>query len=620
MRRRLSLILLTLTASIGILVPISAVRAAHPTQSIILTPTPIPVGFGPDRCEPNDSLVQPCAVPNEVDITDLTFADNPTDVFSALLKGERTYTIRASSTSGIDPQLTVYLAGSTDQAIAQNDDIAAGSGDAAVQIHTPADGWYLIQVDNAAVGTMRGRTYMLSIRSSAAIPAAGATATPTPTTIGDAFENNYNLSRAPKLAWGVPYDLSLICPDSRPGACVSGDHDFFLVPVKKGVPLAALTYDLGPGADTTIALYRPAPGITDPGTGIPGWQLLQGNDDALSGRTLRSQIIVTPDWNGDALIIVAPSDRADPPRLPEAAGPPARYRLIVGSPFLPAVQQVLQAQQETATSSAPAGSGSTGSGGSGGTTGSAGGIAPTPTAGVAGATVLPTAAQPTGDTEEIIRETCLTGLARVVNAEGARFSSAAVPSSAGRYLMIYPKKSEVALLGSCYLGWVKVRPMTAVSPGWMYAPDLELLEVTGSAPNAGNQPDATAGPLAPQPTIAPADAGVPTNAQPTASPVQIVALPTSALPAPTALPRQALTVAVQLLDEKNTSRAGVRVQLVDVLGSVLREGATNDQGSITLVADLPASAAVWVQIPAASVTVLVDRAKPALALVIPGSE
>jgi hypothetical protein len=216
---------------------------------------------------------------------------------------------------------------------------------------------------------------------------------------------------------------------------VSGDHDFFLVPVKKGVPLAALTYDLGPGADTTIALYRPASNVTDPSTGMVGWQFVQGNDDALSGRTLRSQIIVTPDWNGDALIIVAPSDRSDPPRVPDAAGPPARYRLMVGSPFLPAVQHVLQAQQ-AAISTAP--SGSSGTSGNGGTTGSTGngGIAPTPTAGVAGATVLPTAAQPVGDTEEIIRETCLTGLARVVNAEGARFSSAAVPSNVGRYLMI----------------------------------------------------------------------------------------------------------------------------------------------------------------------------------------
>jgi hypothetical protein len=237
--------------------------------------------------------------------------------------------------------------------------------------------------------------------------------------------------------------------------------------------------------------------------------------------------------------------------------------------------------------------------------------------------VLPTAAQPVGDTEEIIRETCLTGLARVVNAEGARFSSAAVPSNVGRYLMIYPKGSEVALLGSCYLGWVKVRPTTAVSPGWMYAPDLELLEVTSSAPNPGtqpNQPNATVDPLAPQPTARAGDAGLPpANSIPTARPVQIAVLPTSAIPAPTALPRQALTVAVQILDEKNAPRAGVRVQLVDVLGSVLREGTTNEQGTLTLVTDLPASAAVWVQIPAASITVPVDRVKPALSLVIPGA-
>jgi hypothetical protein len=157
----------------------------------------------------------------------------------------------------------------------------------------------------------------------------------------------------------------------------------------------------------------------------------------------------------------------------------------------------------------------------------------------------------------------------------------------------------------------------------MYAPDLELLEVTSSAPNPGtqpNQPNATVDPLAPQPTARAGDAGLPpANSIPTARPIQIAVLPTSAIPAPTALPRQAVTVAVQVVDEKNAPRASVRVQLVDVLGSVLREGTTNEQGTLTLVTDLPASAAVWVQIPAASITVPVDRAKPALSLVIPGA-
>jgi hypothetical protein len=215
--------------------------------------TPAPPGYESDRCEPNDTLVQPCALPTEEETGDLTFVDDETDVFSLLLKGGRSYTIRATSADGIDPALTVYLAGATDRPIAQNDDVASGSHDAAVQLTTNADGWYLVRVDNKAPGDMRGRTCRLSARSNA--PAADAPSA-TPQTgiapLGDAYENNYSVETAARLAWGVPYDLSLICPEA--GMCRDGDHDFFFVPVKAGVPLVAATYDLGPGADTTLTL------------------------------------------------------------------------------------------------------------------------------------------------------------------------------------------------------------------------------------------------------------------------------------------------------------------------------------------------------------------------------
>src|SRR5262249_28747253 len=155
--------------------------------------------------------------------SDLTFVDDAIDVYSFLLKGGRTYTIRAASSDGIDPSLTLYLAGATEQVIAQNDDAAVGSGDAVIQITTPADAWDLLQVDNKAPGDMQGRTYTLSARSS--VPASGGSApaaSPTPAPPGDAYENNYSVETAARLGWGVPYDLSLICPEL--GACRSGDH------------------------------------------------------------------------------------------------------------------------------------------------------------------------------------------------------------------------------------------------------------------------------------------------------------------------------------------------------------------------------------------------------------
>src|SRR5262249_20392005 len=94
--------------------------------------TALPASYTPDRCEPNNSLTQPCALPTEVDTAGLTFVDDAIDVYSFLLKGGRTYTIRAASADGIDPSLTLYLAGATEQVIAQNDDVAPGSSDAQI--------------------------------------------------------------------------------------------------------------------------------------------------------------------------------------------------------------------------------------------------------------------------------------------------------------------------------------------------------------------------------------------------------------------------------------------------------------------------------------------------------
>jgi hypothetical protein len=603
--------LLTLLGMACMLICLSAlvlapegVAAAVPPQEQTVTPTTAPPGTLRDRCEQNDTLVQPCAIPTEVETADLTFVDDAIDVYSVLLKPDRTYTIRASSTSGIDPAITVFLAGATEHPLAQNDDLAPGSVDAVVQLTAAAAGWYLLQVENTAPGDMYGRTYSLSVRSSAP---QGSTATPGPTADppGDAFENNYRIEDAPRLAWGVPYDLSLVCPEARPGACVSGDHDFFLVQTKAGIPLAALSYDLGPGADTTLAVYRPAPGQTDAGTGLPGWRLVQGNDDAVRGRTLQSQILLTPDWNGDALLIIAPSGRAEAPRVPDGVGPAGRYRLIVGSPFLPAVQQVLAAQQDRLDEQ-----------GAGPLQAPSGtpvipvnpaipGIPPL----LPAATVLPIGQPAPGDAEEIIHEACLVGLARVVIPEGARFSSAAVPASDSRYLMIYPKDSEVFLLGSCYLGWVKVRPATAVSPGWMYAPDLELIEVTSHTGDAA-EPD-------PTPDMAETATEEPPSNLLVPRPIRIQPLPTAPVPPPTALPRQALSITVLVVDEERMPRPHIRVQLIDVLGRVRREGATDAAGRLTLVADLAASAAAWVQIPAAGLTVQFDRSAPEMTIVVP---
>ncbi|MFN8567042.1 MAG: hypothetical protein U0Z44_05850 [Kouleothrix sp.] len=154
--------------------------AAPPSQaqeSPPATPTATPAGRAPDACEPNDTLVAPCALPAEVEHADLNVVDGSVDVYSLFFKAGRVYAITAASSSGIDPALRVFLAGQLDAPIAENDDAAPGSGTAVVQVAVPNDGWYLVEVTNRAPGDMRGRSYTLSARSSAA-PAAPAPSAP----------------------------------------------------------------------------------------------------------------------------------------------------------------------------------------------------------------------------------------------------------------------------------------------------------------------------------------------------------------------------------------------------------------------------------------------------------
>jgi hypothetical protein len=104
---------------------------------------------------------------------------------------------------------------------------------------------------------------------------------------------------------------------------------------------------------------------------------------------LRSQISMTPDWNSIALLVVAPSDRADLPIIP-ADDRPGRYRLIIGSPELPPVKAVLAGQQDTPPTAAPPTERPTGQ--------------PAPAA---------VSTQPAEDSREVIKEACPTGQAVV---------------------------------------------------------------------------------------------------------------------------------------------------------------------------------------------------------------
>ncbi len=559
------------------------------------TATPDPATL-PDRCEPNDSLTQPCALPTEIDNADLNSVDGSEDVFSFLLKGGRTYTILARSTTGIDPLIRLYRAEDTSVVSAENDDVQSGTTDAQVTVTTTRDGWYLVEVVNKAPGDMRGRTYILSARSATSPATATTATTATPDAQkpvmpgGDLYENNYSPETAGTLAWGVPYDLSLICP--VPGQCPGGDHDFFWLPIKAGVPLVAVTYDLGPGADPALTIYRPDAGYTDPATGMVGWRWWAGNDDVIPGYTLRAQALIIPDWSGYALLVVASSERRDPPPLPPAAGPLGRYRLMVGPPSLAPMQAVLRAQTDIPAAPPT--------------------VAPTnaPTGQPATAPVAPA---PARDTREVIKETGAGGIAVVVKTTPLY---AAAPPTEQDVLATYPEGAQVRLLGQTYAGWVKVQPADSVTPGWMFGPHLRLRDTAGGA--AGGVPDSRATPPADGTVIPLSGTAVPPSLGGTP---QVVVQPP--LPTPTAVhaPPVSRSVTIEVCAvAKATERActhpleRMRVEVVRVSdGRVLFVGLTDRTGRVSPSIQIAPDTAVDLQIGALGIR----TALPANGAVVP---
>lgn len=628
----------TLTPSMtSIPTTVTSVTTAVPT--VTPTPTALPLGYAPDRCEPNDTLVQPCGIPTEVDVTELNFVDQTRDVYSVLLKANRMYTIRVTSTQGVDPVLAVFLASATDKPVAENDDIGPGSGDAMVEITTTAEAWYLLQIDNKAPGDMKGRLYGVSVRSTAPTTNPGKPGGPTPTpapaaqAFGDMLENNYDPTSASRISWGVPYDLSLTCPDRFPGACPAGDHDFLLFPVKQGVSLMALTYDLGPGADTFLSLYRPDPAQTSSGDGrIPGWRLITTNDDVAAGWTLRSLVSMTPDWTGEALVVVASSERLNPPMLPEAAGPPGRYRLMVGSPELPVVKQVLEAQQDLPPTPVPT-------------------VAPTlePTAAptledspsVPTATPVPPAptsvplpaavdTAPADDAREVVKESSVRGLA-VVSKDGTRLYGAAPPAD-GDELASYPEGALVTLLGQSYRGWVKVQPKDSVTPGWMWGPALRPLEITDpNAPQASTT--ATAGAEGPKgtPVSTPQPGETTTATTPAAGdsdrPATVDEMAPRPLPTDEAARPIARTLTIEVCAQSakkskacGTPLSGLRIELVQAAtGRVQGQGVTDGSGKVTLSLSIPMGSKLLLRLPALGLQTEIGDNETLIPVRVPGT-
>jgi hypothetical protein len=216
------------------------------------------------------------------------------------------------------------------------------------------------------------------------------------------------------------------------------------------------------------------------------------------------------------------------------------------------------------------------------------------------------------DAEEIIKEACTTGLA-VVESASSEFYSAANPSSERRLLTTYPKGTSVTLLGSCYIGWVKVQPNDSVTPGWMFAPDLKLIEEMRTE---GMTAAPASNDSSPMISASPSSTNGPTPA-PQAAKVLVVRLPVQAPPVPGAVQRQTLTITVRVADQEQQAISGVKVLLVNAFGQQLIDAVTPADGQIVFTPDLPPHTAVSVQLPTIGITVLVDPADPFLTITLP---
>ena len=553
------------------------------------TPTLLP-SERPDACEPNDDLGTPCALPTETEIVDLTFVDDQLDVYSFLLKGPRVYRITAAGDGTIDPTVSVYLAGKPDSPVSVNDDAQPGSLSATAVVTTTGDAWYLVQVENRSPGVMRGQTYRISARSEA-VPA---TPEPDDTTRvvdtvnrPDLLENNYSDATAARIVWAVPYDLNFVCPDpSRPPAeaCPAGDHDFFVTYTKAGVPFTAMTESLENGADTVLTAYRrdPAQQSGDQGN-IPGWQIVEANDDIAAGWTLRSMVSFTPDWSGDLLLVVAPAQRTNLPGIPgpgfgsNESTTPARYRLIVGSPDLPAVRDAIASQSDlppTPTiqpSPEPAPD-----------TGGEGGYEPP---------LEPTLGAP---------EQCSTGAATVRASDGTGLYLGAPPGS-NDLILTYPEGTEVQLQGLCYRGWVKAQPLDSVVPGWMWGPDLR--------PAGGFSEPMGESQAAEEPTLEPTLEPLPPTPPPS---VEDLGLAPTPAPAPAQVEARVVSVnvCVQAQDDRwscAAPRAGVLVRLLHTATrQELQRARTDIEGRVTLSVSVPAGTQVILELPTLGIRQVVE--------------
>jgi hypothetical protein len=581
------------------------IDAPFPSEDALPSLTPEAATM-PDACEPNDTPGRACPLPLDAVSGPFTMVpESDQDFFQLDLPQEASIqtvvTVRA--TSGLD---LVVSARQGEQLVA--------SGTFSLTLASELAGPITLRVENRDPYPSIGEQYRVEVRREIAPPNAENAMTDGPQP--DALENNWSFETASPIAVGVVYDLTFACPETRPGACPGGDHDYLLVPVKAGVPYLLATFDLDPGVDTVVELFWDT--TTTAST---------GNDDYAPGGSL-SALEWTAPADGLLRIRIAPRNGGLAPQLADAK---ASYRFAI-APLASELARKLDAtirQQAnvpsptpTAAASSPASVPPSGSGANGGSDVSAGGTAAQES--IAGGPAI------------IVAET-------VLRRE---------PSERGTALATLALETQVTVRGPVSGLWVSVETSASILPGWVRWSDLRRADGAETTTDAGETSD-TATPASQQSGAADASPSLGATStseaspfasstsaagagQPPARQVVVTALD-PALPPPQATPVAripfTLSVVVAARDRPTSDASsfslasptpdlrqpisGVRVQLVNVFGDLLAESLTDTQGAASLRRDVRAGDALAVRIPAWGIELPLAADQTRLILTIP---
>lgn len=556
----------------------------------------------PDACEPNDSPARSCVLPLDAVSGPFTIVPESDQDF---------YRLDLPQEASIQTVVTVRATANLDLVLsARQGERLLASGAYSLTLAPDAVGPVVLRVENRDPRPTAGEQYRIEVRREIVPPiqreeTTGAALTP------DALENNWSFETASAIAVGVVYDLSFVCPEPRPDACLGGDHDYLLVPVKAGISYLITTFDLDPGVDTVVELFWGS--TTTAAT---------GNDDYAPGGPL-SALQWTAPADGLLGLRVAPRNGGLPQHLTETT---VIYRFAV-APLAGELARKLEAtirQQANVPTPTPTAAPATSSGG-------------TSAAGGSGSAATGSASSTAGGA--VSQESIAAGPASVINETVLRRE----PNERAAALATLAPETLVAVRGPVSGLWVSVESAASILPGWVRASDLQ--RSSGSTTSAASDPNSpTATPQSQQPGAGTQPSALPTStvvgaareAQDSTRQVVVTtldpALPSPPPPAASRVP-VALTVTIVATDRPPTTGmalgfatptpdlrqpiGGVRVQLLNIFGDVLAEGLTDAQGTVVLSRDVRPGDALLVRIPAWGVELPLAADQARLIITIP---